>query len=335
MYRRTAIAIPRYNDNDIENIGDHVFGNLEEHHPGKFEKIDLRVKTAGDGSEEILTDDNMRDRDVYIIHPLVADPAKHVLIAQEISDNLYRSDAHKVFLFDLYNPYYSYDQRKKKQSLNARVVADNYASSNIKRVFTFEPHSQMLVLAFSVDCPLEPLPMQLHLAEHFRQRYDLSNITVCSPDIGGYKRAEVFADLLQVPLIGLRKIRSVEKSDATTPLGIVGDIKNVKGKMILFRDDVIRSAGSIIGAMRLLDDAGAAGYYVVVTHLSLCGEARQRIKDNKITVIGTNTIPQEFDESEEKIYSIFDVSPLTSEIIYRRSDALSIGKYFKSFERKH
>jgi len=330
---KTAIAVPTYEQYmGIKGpyFGDMVFEHLENDHPGKYERIYMTVKAASDGSEEIVTDAHMRERDVYVMHPQVLSPAQHVMTAQEMSDDLIRSDAQQVILFDLYNPYYSYDKRKGKQSINARTVADNYKAAGINRVFTVDPHSDLLVLAFGPECPLEPLSMQGPLAERFRESYELGGVTVCSPDIGGYPRAEVFADMLDIPLVGIRKRRSEHDSDSTKALEIVGDKKHIKGRKILFRDDVIRSGGSLLEAKNVLDEAGAEGYYAVATHLSLCGDARKRIKESGIKVIGTNTVPQKFAEDERSLYDVLDISPIIAKIMYRRSEGMSISEFFRS-----
>jgi ribose-phosphate pyrophosphokinase len=335
-FRKAAIAVPRYEkDFDISGpyMGDRVFDYIEGKQPGLFEKVDLRIKGAADGTEEVLTDGHVRMRDVYVVHPLYLTPARHVMVAQEISDDLHRSDGNDVILFDLYNPYFSYDKRKGKQSLNARMVADNFAGAHIERVFTIDPHSDLVGLAYPLSCPLEPLSTQIPLADHIRKNYDIENATVCSPDIGGYPRAEVFADLLDLPLIAVRKRRSREKSDYTTPLGVVGDRKDIEGKTIIFRDDVIRSAVSMENAKTLLEEYGAKDFIAVSAHLSLVGKARERIKRNKIRVVGTNTVPQAFNESEKHLYDIVDVTPIIGEVIYRRSLGQSIGEFFRSFSK--
>ncbi len=329
--RKYAIAVPNYGEHfNIPGpyFGDLVFEHLEKLHPGKFERIEMVVRGALDSSEEVQIEDHVRDRDVYVIHPCIVNAAQHVMVAQEISDNLHRSDVHNVILFDLYNRYFSYDKRKMKQSLNAKIVADNYEKVHIDRVFTFDAHSQELVLAFSLQCPLEPLPMTIPLGNFFRKHYPLDNFTVCSPDIGGYARAEVFADFLDLPLIGIRKRRAQEQSDSAKALEIVGERKYVEGKKILFRDEVIRSGGSLEEAANMLREAGAEEFYAAVTHLELCGNAIDKIKRNGIKVIGTNTIAHEFGEKDKDHFNILDVSPLIAEVTYRRSEGLSIREFF-------
>lgn len=333
-----GIAIPSYEKHfGIKGpyFGDLVFDHLRERHPGKFEKIQIRVKGAADTSEETLTEAHVRDRIVYVIHPCYLDAARHVKVAEEVSDDLLRSDVRRVVLVDPYNRYFSYDKRKRKQSLNARITADNYASAGISRIFTVDPHSDMLVLAFGHNCPLEPLPMDGELASYFRDNHDLTNMTVCSPDIGGYNRAELFADLLDLPLVGLRKRRSQEVSDTTESLGIVGDLKNIEGRDILFRDDVIRSGDSIEKATAILRKHGAKKIYAAITHLELCGKARDRIMKNKITVIGTNTMPREFSDKERKYFDVLDISPIVAEVIYRRSEGMPIGQFFEKKMRNN
>jgi ribose-phosphate pyrophosphokinase len=277
----------------------------------------------------------VRDRNVYIMHPLVmrGQPAKHVMIARQISDNLKRSDSEDVILFDLYNPYFSYDKRKGKQPISVRLVLDSYKTAGVGRTFTVEPHSDLDVIASAADSPLEPLGMQIPLSSYFRERHELDRVTVCSPDIGGYNRAEVFADLLQVPLVALRKKRSEERSDTTTVLSVVGDRKDIEGRTIVFRDDVVRTAGSIVGAKEALRAAGAVDFYVVAPHLSLDGHARQIIRENGLKVIGTNTIPQSFSGDEAALYDVMDISPIVAEVVYRRSEGLSIGEFFQTFRR--
>ncbi len=329
----TAIAVPdyeRYMGIKGPYLGDLVYQKLEDEHSGEYERVDMFVKSAADGTEEVVFEGHVRDRNVYIVHPFQALPSQHLMVAAEATDNILRSDGLSVVLMEPYNPYYSYDRRKGKQSLGANIVAHAYKTAGISRIFTMDPHSDLVGLAFDVDCPLETLSMQVPLAHYFRDRYGTEDVTVCSPDIGGYKRAEVFADVLGVPLVGLRKRRSETRSDETEVLEIVGDRSHIEGKKILLRDDVVRTAGSLVEAKKVLEDAGASEFYAAVTHLSMCGPAMERIKDSGMTVVGTNTVPH--DGLEEDLYDVMDISPILSEVIYRRSTGQSIGEFFRSFK---
>ncbi len=333
---KVGIAVPSYEEfYGIKGpyFGDRVFDYLEDRHPGKFEYIPETVKRASDSSQETLTGKNVRERIVYIMHPTIPEieASTHVMVAQQMADDLLRSDAYRVILFDLYNRYHSYDKRKGRQSLNARIVAENLEGSGIRRVFTIDPHSEELVLAFSSRCPLEGLSALGHLAEAYREGNSLENTTVCAPDIGGYPRAEKVADFLDLPLIGIRKRRSQEKSDETEVLEVVGEKKFVKGRRILFVDDVIRSAGTASTAWDTLhaEPYGAESCHMLATHLELCENAKDLLKERDIKVLGTNTVDHRFTEEERKYIKVIDVSPTMGEVIYRRSEGMSIKQFFK------
>ena len=51
--------------------------------------------------------------------------------------------------------------------------------------------------------------------------------------------------------------------------------------------------------------------------------------DADIKVIGTNSIPQMFTDEELKHFDVFDVAPLTAEVIDLAYRDESISKYFK------
>ncbi|MBM3303878.1 MAG: ribose-phosphate pyrophosphokinase [Candidatus Aenigmarchaeota archaeon] len=330
---KSAIAIPVYGGKKRPFFGDMVFRYLTEHHEGSFEPIEMEIRDYADGTQEAMTEGHVRGMDVYVMHPLVArgDPAEHTMVAAQISDNLHRSDSCAVIVFDLYNPWNSFDKRKGKQPLTARTVADKYAAAHVDRVFAIDPHSDMLGLAYGPGCPLEPLSMQRPLAKYFMERHTLSDVTVCSPDIGGYNRAEVFADLLNVPLVGLRKRRSMDKADETKVIEIVGDRKFVCGRTILFRDDVLRTAGSLEAAHKAMMEMGARDSYMMVTHLDPCGPATERIRKSGIKVTGTNTVHLELPPEDAALFDVMDVSPIVGEVVYKRANHESIGQFFKSF----
>ncbi|MBI4181894.1 MAG: ribose-phosphate pyrophosphokinase [Candidatus Aenigmarchaeota archaeon] len=331
MEKQVGIVVPDYSEHlgiPGPYFGDEVFAYLEERHPRKFERIPITIKGAADSSEEAMTQGDVRERRVYVLHPIHTTAARHFMIALEMADDLYRSDAASVVLFELYNRYFSYDKRKRKQSLNARVVADGYLNAGYRRVFTFEPHSESLGLAFDKRCSLEAVPTDVLLAAHYRERYPLLNTTVAAPDVGGYARAEAMADHLGLPLIGMRKHRSMDKSDQTKASDIIGDARDVEGKIILLRDDVIRTAGSLESAAQMLRDRGAKEIRAVVTHIDLVGKARERILNNIDLVVATNTVPQALSPEEKKRYDIVDLTEMTGEVIYRRSEGMPLSSFF-------
>lgn len=76
--------------------------------------------------------------------------------------------------------------------------------------------------------------------------------------------------------------------------------------------------------------------YVLLSHLDLCKgneeemrRAKERIIQNEIKVIGTNTIPHNFTEDEKKHFDIVDIAPLIADIISVHSKGGSISRFFE------
>jgi ribose-phosphate pyrophosphokinase len=95
-------------------------------------------------------------------------------------------------------------------------------------------------------------------------------------------------------------------------------------------DDMISTAGSICGAARLVQEAGAREIHVAATHGILCGPALERIDEAPITsVVLTDSVPVEGDRKIPKI-QILTVAPLLAEAIKRIHHDQSISAIFSN-----
>lgn len=339
---RAAIVVPSYAKShaiDGPYFGDLVYAHLQREHPGEFDLVHVEVRSSNDGSEENFIAGNVRGRACYVVHPVHVNPAQHLAIMEQVADNLLRSDAfpQDLVLIEPYNPYGSYDQRKGKQPLTARIVGDKCRAAGYTRVFTIEPHSRQLGLAYDRHCSLEPLPVAAPLAQHFRQNCGLSNLenlTVCSVDVGGYGRAETYANLLGTPLVGLRKRRATSQQDKTEIVGLIGRPEEVEGRYILFPDDVIRTAGSMVHATEFVMKLGALGTFLLAPHLSLFKQGRERIAAcaDIRKVFGTNSCPNVSDGAEDGKYSVMDGSGIIADVIYKRTRGESLSEFFRTFQ---
>ncbi|MBI5061690.1 MAG: ribose-phosphate pyrophosphokinase [Candidatus Aenigmarchaeota archaeon] len=322
MEKPFGLVVPDYRKLGIEGpyIGDSVWKELERL-DGGFDYVPASIIPFSDGSEKVVAAESVRGKEAYAIHSLYLEPSKHTLIGAQICDMLRRADAKEVILMDCYNPYFRQDYRTSREPLTARIVANLYHGHGANTVFTCDPHSPQLDLAFE---KLESLRISGHLAKYFQERYDTSNCMVSPPDEGGYKRASRFAKALGLPLAVLRKERY-----ATDKVRIEKAFCDVEGKDVIIRDDILGTGGTIIEAVKALRDGGANKIYACVTHLGLYGDAKKMLAENDIMVIGTNTIPQTFSRGEERYFDIFDISGIIAEVIYRRANGLSINEFFR------
>src|SRR5881398_4004291 len=133
---------------------------------------------------------NCRQRDVYIVQPLVPPTQEHLMELLLMIDAARGASAASITAVI---PFYSYARSDKKDasriSIGGRLVADMLTTAGAHRVLTMALHAPQVHGFFSV--PVDHLHALRELAAHFRG-YDLSSAVVVSPDLGNAKSAAAF-----------------------------------------------------------------------------------------------------------------------------------------------
>src|SRR5919198_6713214 len=164
---------------------------------------------------------NCRERDVFIVQPLVPPVQEHLVELLLMLDAARGASAARVTAVI---PHYAYARSDKKDqprvSIAGRLMADLLATAGANRVLTMTLHAAQVHGFFSV--PVDHLNALNVLARHFRGR-DLRNTVVVSPDLGNAKPAAAFARLLGLPVAAGNKQRITD--DCVVIETIVGDVK--------------------------------------------------------------------------------------------------------------
>jgi len=321
-----AIGIPDYSEYEIKPpyFGDMVYNALKER-TGRAEKITIKLKPFSDTSEKVVIEDHIEGRDLFIVQPFYPPAARHLGLTAEMLDAARRTNSPhgSTRLVELFNPYNRQDSMWGREPVTARLVADIYQAAGMQSLITADLHAKQTVGFYTV--PVKPLPLSVPLARYFRDKYefDRRKTVVASPDAGGYANAEFFANLLGLDMVAFHKKRI---NDKEVVIEVLGD---VQGKDVLLRDDQIGTGTTIVAAANAARAKDARKVYAVASHLVLSGNARQSLMDADIKVIGTNSIPQMFTDEELKHFDVFDVAPLTAEVIDLAYRDESISKYFK------
>ena len=269
---------------------------------------------------------NCRQRDVYIVQPLVP-PVQENLFELLLMMDAARgaSAAHITAVI----PHFAYARSDKKDapriSIGARLVADMLATSGATRVLTMALHAPQVHGFFSV--PVDHLSAVLELAAHFR-RQDLSNTVVVSPDLGNAKVAAEFARNLGLPVAAGSKQR--QSDDSVVIDRIVGD---VHGRNVIVLDDEIATAGSIIELLRVLRKEGAEQISIACTHGLFTGPAIDRLKQESgiVEIVTTNTVPLPPEKQLPNIV-VRSVAPLFAEAVHRIHAGESVSSLFSDRE---
>lgn len=270
---------------------------------------------------------NCRQRDVYIVQPLVP-PTQDSLM-----ELLLMIDAAKgasAGMITAVIPHYAYARSDKKDasriSLGGRLVADLISTAGADRVLTMNLHAPQVHGFFSV--PVDHLTALGVLADHFREQ-DLENTVVVSPDLGNAKDATQFSRLLGLPVAAGSKRRLGD--DTVVIDSIVGD---VEGKRAIVLDDEIATGGSIIELLERLADQGVTEAAVATTHGLFAGRAVERLRGHAMIseVVTTDTVPAPKDWPELRVRS---VAGLFAEAIKRIHEGESVSSLFDGVDPTH
>jgi ribose-phosphate pyrophosphokinase len=230
---------------------------------------------------------NCRQRDVYIVQPLVPPVQDHLVELLLMLDAARGASAAQITAVI---PHYAYARSDKKDapriSIGGRLVADLISTAGANRVLTMALHAPQVHGFFSV--PVDHLSAIAELALHFKGK-DLSNTVVVSPDLGNAKPATQFARILGVPVAAGSKRRLAD--DTVVIDAIVGD---VAGKDVVVLDDEIATGGSVVELLDVLHREGVRKVALACTHGLFTGPAIERLASRADVdeVITTNTVPQ-------------------------------------------
>ncbi len=284
----------------------------------KAGKID--VLRFSDGEIRVEIGENIRGKDVFIIQS-TNPPAEQLLELLIIMDAAKRASARRITAV---TPYFGYARQDKKDQprvpITAKLIADLITVAGAHRILAMDLHVEQIQGFFNI--PFDHLYAAPVVIEYFKQ-FDLSSFVVVSPDPGSVNRSRAIAKRLgNLPIAIVDKRRP--EPNKSSVYNIVGD---VKGKDILIVDDIIDTAGTIVGASIALHERGARDIFVCCTHPVLSGDSMKKIKDAPIKkLIITDTIP--FVNEKNDLITVLTVSELLGEAIKRIHEEKSVSSLF-------
>ncbi|MEV0583177.1 ribose-phosphate pyrophosphokinase [Nonomuraea sp. NPDC050310] len=282
----------------------------------------VRVSRFANDCLEVQLQANCRERDVFLIQPLVPPVQEHLVELLLMLDAARGASAARTTVV---MPHYSYARSDKKDapriSIGARLVADLLVTAGASRVLTMTLHSPQVHGFFSV--PVDNLHALRELAAHF-VRYDLSNTVVVSPDLGNAKEAAAFARLLGVEVAVGAKQRFAD--DRVVISSVIGE---VAGKDVIILDDEIAKGSTVIELLARLRERGARSFRVACTHGLFASGAVERLSEvpGVLEIVCTNTVP--VPKPSDKL-TVLSVAPALAEAMRRIHDGESVSALFST-----
>jgi len=271
-----------------------------------------------DGEFEPCYEETIRGSFTFIVQSTFP-PSDNLLELLFMIDAAKRASSYKVIAV---MPYFGFARQDRKDrprvSIGAKVVADILSAAGIDRLITMDLHADQIQGFFNV--PVDHLSA-VALFIPYIQQMGLRDIVVASPDVGGTKRANVFAKHLKTDLVICHKSRS--KANQIDSMTLIGD---VEGKDVVIVDDIIDTAGTITKAADLMKYKGAHSVRAFVTHAVLSGPAFERIEESSLDeVLVTDSIPLR--RQSDKI-TVLSCAPLFADVIQKVFENKSISTAF-------
>ena len=279
----------------------------------------VRLERFANDCLEVQLEANCRERDVFLIQPLVPPVQEHLVELLLMADGARGASAARVTAV---MPHYAYARSDKKDkpriSIGGRLVADLLVTAGVNRVLTLALHSPQVHGFFSV--PVDHLHALRELALHFRGR-DLSRAVVVSPDLGYAKSAADFARRLGVPVAAGAKQRISDREVILS--AIIGD---VAGRDVIVLDDEIARGTSVLELLTLLREQDVRSVAVACTHGLFADGALDKLAACDVTeIVCTNSVPLPADHPKLHVLS---VAPALAEAISRIHNGESVSALF-------
>jgi len=311
MYENLTLLSGRAHESLAQEIAEYLGISL-----GAIELVDFP-----DGETSLKLNQNIRGADIFLVQPTgppVNDNLMELLI---MIDACTRASAERITAVI---PYFGYARQDRKDSgrvpITSKLVANLITKAGADRVLTMDLHAAQIQGFF--DVPVDHLYAAPILDEYFRSlNVPPEDIVVVSPDEGSIKRSLQHLNHLGGTLAIVDKRRS--SATETQQANLIGG--PVEGKVCFLFDDMISTAGSIVGAAEVVRDHGAKEIYVSATHAVLCGPAVGRLRESPIKeLVFTNSLDVPEDQRLPNMKFI-SVAPLLGEAIKRihRNESVS------------
>ncbi|GAA3762153.1 ribose-phosphate pyrophosphokinase [Plantactinospora mayteni] len=284
--------------------------------------LPTRISRFANDCLEVQLQANCRERDVFLIQPLVPPVQEHLVELLLMLDAARGASAGRITVV---MPHYAYARSDKKDapriSIGGRLVADLLTTAGAGRILAITLHSPQVHGFFSI--PVDHLHALRELATHF-QGYDLADTVVVSPDLGNAKQAAAFARMLKVPVAAGAKQRFSD--DKVVISTVIGDVVD---RDVIVLDDEIAKGSTVFELLDRLREQKVRSVRVACTHGLFASAALRRLsaEPDVAEIVCTNTVPIPTRDHTDKL-TVLSVAPALAEAMRRIHNGESVSALF-------
>jgi ribose-phosphate pyrophosphokinase len=285
----------------------------------------ITLSNFPDGENSVRIEEDVRGRDIFLVQPTCPPVNENLMELLIMIDSFKRASAARITAV---LPYYGYARQDRKDvgrvPISAKLVADLLSTAGAHRVLALDLHAAQIQGFFNI--PVDHLHANPVINEYIRGlNIPPSDLVVLSPDEGSIKKALMYQKKLggSIAIVDKRRASATETKQAN----LIGS--SLEGKVAVIFDDMISTAGSVVGAAHVAKRNGARDIYVCATHAVLCGPAIERLRDAPIRqIVVTDSIPVPPNKQLGNL-TILSVSRLLADAIERIHYDRSVSELFE------
>lgn len=244
----------------------------------------MNILHFADGEFAVSFEESIRGKHVFLVQSTFpsSDNLMELLL---MIDAAKRASAKHIIAVIPYFGWARQDRKDKPRvSIGAKLVADMLSVAGIDRLITMDLHADQIQGFFNI--PVDHLYASSIFLPYIK-KLNLEKLVIATPDVGGSKRASLYAKYLNVPLVLGHKTR--EKANVVSSIQIIGDVKD---KNVILIDDMVDTAGTIVQAADVIKSAGAISVRAMASHCVMSDPASRRIQDSELDeIVFTDSIP--------------------------------------------
>ena len=255
------------------------------------------INNFSDGEFQPSYEETLRGKKVFIVQSTLP-PADSLLEFLLMIDAAKRASAKEIIAI---LPYFGFARQDRKDKprvpIGAKLIANLITSAGASRIMTMDLHADQIQGFFKI--PVDHLFASTIFIPYIKS-LKLKNLVIASPDIGGSKRANVYAKHLNCEMVICYKQR--KKANVIEKIKIIGDISN---KDVIIVDDMIDTAGTMAKASDLMKKNGANSIRAICTHPILSGNAYKNLEKSCIEeLVVTDSLPISKKNKKIKVLSV-------------------------------
>ena len=243
---------------------------------GGGEAASVEVRTFPDGERYQRVLSQVEGRDVSVVAGTACD--EDTLELYDLACSLARQGVHRLTLVVPYFGYSTMERAVKHgevvtAKVRARLLSSIPAAQQANRILLLDLHSEGIPHYFEGDVRAVHVYAKPIVLDAIRELGGGDFVVACT-DAGRAKWVESLANDLGVTASFVFKKRLDGETTQITAVSA-----QVDGRRVIVYDDMIRTGGSLLDAVRAYKHAGATEIAAVATHGLFPGEALARLKD--------------------------------------------------------